>query len=486
MKRSLILLLLLITTITVYASKERHSQSFMYTHPINQNIAIQQAAWHNLLYAKPGKKCSNQFYMVFQKSVPRAYTARYFLPFPCENNVIAAGDLSPEKALRDVRAEWLNISNPEFSSNFTLNPQQKQLAVIWEYHQDLSELLDMRMFDGYWVSMSIPATMIENDLGLQESDIMHQPVDAPRNATDGLSRRALLYSRMYSGTKDIIGLSEINLKLGMAYLAYNCFEVVYYTGLRIPTGQGQNVDFLFSPFNGNNNHAGLQGGVNFQLHLNQDRDFPCPICFSFFATLESTFLIRNEQYRTYDLKKKPWSRYILLNKKGGPPEQNIPASQIFTLKTRVRPYNIIELSTGWRVRSEHIEAEIGYDIWAHGDERLYLRCKLQKDWAISGTGKMPDGTATSASRSTITNQAANDVNPITGEPLFITLTTSDLDLKSAASRAAFNHKLHASFAYIYTGCHTHGLLNIGGFYEFLQKNSALEQWGIWLKFAVSF
>ncbi len=197
-------------------------------------------------------------------------------------------------------------------------------------------------------------------------------------------------------------------------------------------------------------------------------------------------MIRNEQLRTYDLKKKPWSRYLLLNKKGGTPDQNIPATQIFTLKTRVRPYNIIELSTGWRIRSEHVEGELGYNIWAHGDEQLYLRCPMQKGWGIAGKGAMPDGTATSASLSTISEQAPNDVDPITDDPIFIPLTASDLDFRSAASRAAFNHKLHASFAYVYTGCRTHGLLNIGGYYEFLQKNTALEQWGIWLKWAVSF
>lgn len=469
-------------TIVAHASKERHSQSFMYTHPINQNLAAQQAGWHNLIYQTPRKKCATQYYVVFQKSVPRPYTARYFLPFPCENNVIVAGDASPEAPFRNVRAEWLGINSPKFSGNFTLTPTQKQLGIFWEYYQDLTELLDMDIFDGCWISASLPVVLVQNSLNMQQSDIYNPGtpnIPGPRNIIEGLTRRALLYSRMYTDKRDLIGLAEIDLKLGMAYLAYNCFEVVYYSGLRIPAGEGQDPEFLFNPFMGNNNHCGLQAGVNFQLKLNRDSDLPCPACFSFFASLESTFLIRNEQFRTYDLKKKPWSRYLLLNKKGGTPEQNVPATQIFTLKTRVRPYNIIEFSTGWRVKSEHVEGELGYNIWAHGDERLYLRCPLQKDWAISGTGAGPDGTATSASLSTISQQAPND-------PVFIPLTTSDLDIKSAASRAAFDHKIHASFAYVYMGCRTHGLLNIGGYYEFLQKNAALEQWGIWLKCAVTF
>lgn len=478
------------------SSKERHSQTFMATRPINQNIAANQAGWHNIIYNKSGRYASSmQLYGIYQASVKNKPVARYFLPFRCKNELLVMGDSVTDAEARDIRAEWLSIDNHAFQGRLSISPDQRQAGIFFEYNQDISAFTDCSFLQDSWISINAPVVVVENNIGITQYDLVNASatLQKQQDIIQALYRKELKFSRIDPHKRSNVGLAEINIKFGRAYLACSNFEVIYYSGLRIPGSSAQNADFLFDPYVGNNKHIGFQTGVNFQINLTYDCE---PVNYCFFASLESTFFLRNKQLRTFDIKKKPWSRYLLLNKKDGPPDQNIPATRILTLTSRVKPYNTVELSTGWRIKAACVEAEIGYDLWAHGDERVKPECHFEEVYGIAGVGPNAQGTARSASKSTISNLAENDTLTqtvcVNGQMQcavvdhFVVICKSDLDRKSAAARAAINHKFHAACTYLHHGTTVDGFFTIGGLYEYPQKNTALELWAVWLKSGISF
>src|SRR5207244_8999669 len=96
------------------------------------------------------------------------------------------------------------------------------------------------------------------------------------------------------------------------------------------------------------------------------------------------------QLRTFDLVNKPWSRYMQYNRKNGPPNENIPGVNVLTLKTRVKPFGLFDFTMGMRVKTLHFEYELGYNIWGHAQEQLYLReefiSQCRPEFGIAGVG----------------------------------------------------------------------------------------------------
>ena len=173
-----------------------------------------------------------------------------------------------------------------------------------------------------------------------------------------------------------------------------------------------------------------------------------------------------------------WSRYLLLRREG---EINtVPAVNILTQRARVKPYNMVDLSTGFKFKKDTTEVEIGYDLWAKHSERVTpLRpCCASLPFPITEYGIA--GTATSsANESTITTLAEDD-------PEFVHLKERDLNFHSAASRGGFTNRIHAAAGYTYCG-ESHDIFFGGGiFYEHPHTNIALENWGLWFKFVDEF
>jgi len=464
----------------------KYSQSFMFTHPIYQNVPAWQATWHNFIYEKQGQlRSSFQMYGMYQQSVQDERTIQYFFP-PCRLELLVAGDDVPSNELRDIRAEWLGIDNPNFRGRFTINPRQKQMALIVEYNQDLKPLIKLPFFENSWLSIFAPINVVENDLELQQFDVNSIGTQEPQDILAALDQPAWRYGKLRRGTHAKLGLSEIRIRFGQAYLAKDEFEVVYYSGVSLPTSGGQNAAFLFNPFLGNNARFGFITGVNFQLALNKDNSWYSSCLF---LNFESNFFIRGDEYRTIDLKYKPWSRYVQLNRQNGPPDQNIPAVNILTQKVCVRPFNHVDFSTGFRLITCKGEFEVGYGIWGHPDERIEIKNCFEEIYGIAGVGPLnptaPVLTASSASQSTIAYQAPNDTDR-EGNPIFIPIKFTDLDLKSAAARAALNQRIHCTIGFYNLGEHIDSFLNMGFWGEFPQKNSSLTLWGFWGKIGASF
>lgn len=470
----------------VFSVENFASQSFMFTRPATHNLAMQQAQWHNHIYQKSGSVLGSLQIVPFYQKTPGCdcdegdEAAGYFLP-NCKRSLIVAGDNVVLTTARDVRSEWFDIPNHGFNGKLSLSPQQKQYGVLLEYHQDIKRFSDESLLEMFWASVTMPFVGVKNELHVQQRDVINPGTAAglPKDIVEAVKQSRWRYGKLDNQALKQSGLTELKFRLGAALYAKKGFEVDVYNLLSAPMSGKQCPDFLFSPFIGNNGHWSIGAGVNFQFPLTRkDADYPL----FFFFNAEHQFLIRNKQFRTFDLQGKPWSRFLLLNSSDGT-QVNVPGVNVLTRRVTVKPDSFGDISTGLRVRSNSLEAELGYNLWAHGDERIHLRktfCKeCREEIPLGDFGIAGSVAGRSASGSTIANQAADD-------GAFVTLNELMLDLNSGAGRSAVTHRIHGSVGFGHNGESYDGFINVGVFYEHPQKNAALKMWGMWAKVGASF
>jgi hypothetical protein len=455
------------------------SETFMFTQPVTHHRAIIEPAWHTLVHDNTYHSSTLraiQMIGYYQHSLADKKVSEYFL-INRKTLLSVRGDTAPGAHTRDVRAEWLGISNPEFSGYLSINPSQVQAGFTLEYLYQLPPWENIACTYAWWLDLQLPFVMMRNSMQLEQHDVSHPGTDYPSDIVQAFAQPAWHYAKI-AGPMKRMQFSQLTIDIGFDYLACDGFEISCYGGLCVPFIKPQNPEYLFSPFLGNNGHLSIEAGVLFQIVFNEYSD-----CASWcwFVELENHFLISNEQCRTFDLKGKQWSRYLLYNHIDGPPNQNIPGVNILTQKVKAHPYSMVDFYTGFRHNTAHTELELAYSIWGHSDEQLELRCPFPQVYGIAGNGSLPGkpGSAASASKSTIAFQAENDAE-------FITISAFDLNLSSAAARSALNHTLSLALSFFVSKASCDTFINIGGFYEAPQKNSALRLWGSWVKIGAQF
>lgn len=369
-----------------------------------------------------------------------------------------------------------------------INPEQSQGGVDFKYNQDIGTFLDVPFFRDSWFSVDFPLVVVNNNINLHQTLLSTPTSEFPHDIKQAFNNPAWCYGRI-GCNHTAIQIPWITVMMGSPFLAQRYNQIGYYTGITIPTSKKADPKYLFSPLTGYNGHIAINAGVNFNVLLNKeiDRFAAC-----WYLNLDNIFLIRAKQKRTFDLKCKPWSRYMLYHVRCSEEQElaDIPSSQQFVpgvnLLTRdaiVHPYDIIDFATGFRFTIENkIEVELGYGIWGHTEEWVYLICEQQtpKDCGLIGiAGQTVNGVPHTASGSTISKQAEND-------DFFIPINDFDLDPDSGASYAALNHNAHGSISYLYFGNCFDGFISAGWFLDFPQKNAALQTWGAWGKIGASF
>ncbi len=493
MKKTLrIAALLLVFVSSSYADpQEIFSRTFMFTRPASYNIAMDQQLWHNFVYSKEGPLYGGmQLIGFYQNSRPRDKVARYFL-INGKNDLFISGDSNSDFLFsRDIRAEWVNLPT-DFQGTLSVCPQQRQIGFKVMYNQDLKKFFDISFLKNWSIGAELPVVMVENDLNFSQCDMSTTMTETGREPDifSAFNQCAWKFARIPTKKQTIMRPERLTLTLGRSLMDYDFFQLASRLSLDIPLGPRQDSEFLFSPYVGMNRHVGLGGAVYMQVLLNRN---PEKIAWTFFANLDGTYYFRNKQFRTYDLKGKPWSRYMLYTRKGSTPGTTVPGVNVLTLDTVVRPYGFADFSMGWRINVAPFEFELGYDLWGFGGERVKPRSDLQtpfnracgglNEFGIAGIGAITDKNqliAATASQSTISCLAADDTE-------FVAINENDLDLCSAAAGSILNHKVHAAAGIEHIGDNMNGFAGFGFYFEFPQKNSALATYGIWFKIGATF
>ena len=451
----------------------------MFTRPIYQNIAAQNSAyWHDAVYEKIGcKKLSFQVIPMYQQSIESKAAARYFLINQKNTLVFKGDDVIQNVNERDVRAEWLRLPC-DFIGTFSLMPKQKQFGVWMELNKDLATFTCNKYFQSLWVAAAFPYQEVRNNLQPSECIVSTGTVIADhKSIVSAFNDTRMCFGKISPKRTKRRSISEIYLKLGNTFMNDNGFQIGAYTGVIFPTFGHQNPEFMFNAFLGHDRHFGFVSGLNFQFALNCDTD--CKLIALIFS-IENQYYLRNYEHRTFDLRFKPWSRYMLFNQNDG--TKNISGVNVLSPRCKIQPFNFVDLTAGFRVQSGWLEAELGYNMWAHGDEEVQLQKPFPEIYGIAGDGTLVPGTniGATASASKINELAAIDKNA-NGQPTFVPIHEYDLDFKSAAARGVVAHRAYASLSFVLDQCTFALFWGLGSFVEIPQNNTALWNWGVWGK-----
>jgi len=495
MKKHLVLLSVFFVTASIHAKREVYAHSFMYTKPGYYDIVMEQALWHDIEFNKKGHvRGGFQGIPFFQGSIPLDKNARYFL-MNGKTELLVSGDANiPDLETRDIRAEWINLPD-NFRGFLSVNPTQQQHGCLFEYHQDLKNWFDIRFLRDMYIQIQLPVTAVKNHIHLTQCNVINENTEFPHDIIEAFNQPSWCFSRIDNCQKKKVGVSELTLKIGTSYISQEFLQLDYYTVFAIPTGNKQNGETMFEPVNGNNHHLGIGGGLNIQVPFNRDTT---SFAWCGFIDLESVILIRNKQYRTYDLFDKPWSRFLQMNVVGAQPNTNQPGVNYMTQRITAKPFNIVDFALGWRFHTPSMEAEIGYGIWGHGNERTNLNQPAPTNiFGITGdtsvtTNQTPvitdqplafgiagSGPGKTASKSTIAFKAPDDL-------VFVPITTYDLDPQSGESYGGFTQRAFGSIGWINKGETSDCILGVGWSVDVPFHNSLLQLWKAWIKIGATF
>lgn len=460
------------------------ARSFMFTRPVTQNITARNFAWHNLIHDRHGNSLAAfQIVGLYQRSISDKKTARYFL-LGHKDCLKVSGDSSLNVNSRDIRAEWLGLPS-NFEGSFTLDPRQEQAAVLFEYNQQLKKFLDWSFLEHAWIAVSAPFVAVSNNIGFKQFDLQNLGSgNGPRDLAQAFTQKEWCYGKISNGHTDFT-LAHIRASFGTTYMSEDNFQIAYYSHFTFSGSDSDPAKYLFDTVVDFNSHFGIGAGVNFQIVLNRPND-KYDVCM--FLDLEHTYLIKRSQMRMFDLKGKPWSRYLLLNRKDRGPDLKIPAINVLTRKVEIKPYNLVDFAFGFRAKAKGYEFEIGYGLWGHGDERVYdFLCPLEEVYGIAGTVQGGDTKPRTASLSGISKlEATTAEDAADPDQTFVTLKQTDIDCNSGTCKSAINHKAYITVSKVHRGKKIDGTFGFGAFYEYAQRNSALKQWGLFGKMGASF
>lgn len=500
---------------------EHTNQTFMFTRPISHSISMNQAGWNDFAYESHKLGTSFQTYVVYAQSFENL-TGREYFSFDHKHILSIRGgtdptefDLTPKGFIpkdptqdqittpsfnRDILGQWLNYNDVE-TATFSFEPRQRQAAGIIEFSQDLSKVSEADLFKSWYFSVRVPITYVSNNIGFRTDNS-----DVTLNA---LSNNNFLYNNVSTCSISSTRPSNAQFTLGTKYLNENDLQVITGMGVVVPLVEQRTGRYLFEPIHGFNAHFGFPTQLLVQFPLLVSDDIAhSRVCF--FLSLENIFLARNKQMRTYDLKGKPYSRYLKLLDIHS--NSIVPAMNVLTLRSRVEPFNMFNSAMGFRVKFHDCLGEIGYELWAHGTENVSVENKFEAEWQddrygiafINEEGKLasiddsnmieelPVGqTGMTASKSTINYVASPDgISACCPTPTFTQqnkyITLQDLDLNSAAARSTITHKVYMSVTLGERGDKRDFFANLGIYIEAAQNNAALSMWGGWAKFGITF
>ena len=455
-----------------------YSKSVAFIRPAYANVSANRAVWQEFMYPKEENSPARKSFQVigfYQKTLDtQSDFAEYFL-LKNKPTLTVKGD-TVSTIDRDIRAEWLSLDT-NFNGSFSINPTQEQYALTLDFKKDLGDLFgDISLLKNIWLGVYLPIVRVKNNLNLTQSTTQASST-SPTDIKTSLARDTLTYNKFITGEKTSTDLSEIRLKIGTKFFPNSDLDLSAHSFFSLPLSNKSNGQTLFQPISGFNRHFMIGSSVGLQFPVNsKDANYSLKL----FLDAEHMYLVSNNQYRTFDLKNKPLSRFLLLNQDSTYGQKQVFGPTILTRRAKIEPNSVGEISLGARYKNKSIAAELGYNLWGHGTEELELVDTFTTNYGIAG--------------SSLTNSAsASDINTLASDDSsFTAITASDLDLKSGSAGSVVTHKIQGSISFVFNKQKNKNFLdknlfmNFGGFYELPQNNAAPKQWGIWAKLGADF
>ena len=241
-----------------------------------------------------------------------------------------------------------------------------------------------------------------------------------RNST--LVFQSLKFAKITKCKRSETGFADLRAELGWDFWQSDCHHLGINLQFAAPTGKKKEPCFLFDAMIGNGNHWELGGGLttHYTLWTSPDSEQSC----SFHLDANITHMFKACIKRTFDLRDKPNSAYMLAakyddNTDADPPDDQVevavtgtdivPAKQFVGEYAPVANLSTIDCKIGITVQADIVALfnyrcgnfswDLGYNFWGHScekieypescDEGASLCDRSQKNtWALKGDARM--------------------------------------------------------------------------------------------------
>jgi hypothetical protein len=512
------------------------SQSFFTVTPEFQAGTPERTTlWrHDRLFARSGGRGGTIQLVPFGGRSTRASDLAGYFSIDFKSTLTVSEDLSSNPA--DISAEQLNIYTNEgtsvnpnlpFLSNICFEPRRNVAGLGVSYRQGFARRDDGR---GFFFEMSFPIEEVKTSMHLGETVLQNGngalecatlltppfggnaiyqcplqsavalngiPTSPVATVCEAFQQPAWAFGRIENGSSHNkkTGVADIDLLIGYDVINNPGCYLSSYLGVLAATGTRPNGVLMFEPIIGYNKQTairmGSQFGIEVWTHATKNRSMWFQFQSEFF------FHINNTQVRSFDVKNKPWSRYMQVYSS---PEQAIqaftsgsiylhtPGINVFTQEVTVNSGTSRTYQSAWVFNNEGFQGELGYTFNARPAECVSLNCKFPEGVAFKSLSA--PGAINSAQ---MINQPDTclDIQPFTGySPYEIyaanSISDADLDMNSAAHPALETYIVYASLGNRWDEREYPLFLGGGGSYEFCKDNSAMTRWVLWGKVGFSF
>ncbi len=248
-----------------------------------------------------------------------------------------------------------------------------------------------------------------NDTGIDREHLLNSFTSFVSGAkapeVSNLIFQKLRYAKMSSCAQSITKLSDIQAAIGLNPWQADWYHVGFNFRLTIPTGNRPQAEFLFEPIIGNGHHWELGVGLSTHICAWQKEETAEELC----LYLDANFmhLFKTDQKRSFDLEKKPNSRYMLAQKLGTPVINNLTGQRNNVLVSADAQYqqevtSLANVTTFDVNASVTIQADLaflfsytkdvfifsfGYGVWKQSCEDITIKnlsTFKENTWALKG------------------------------------------------------------------------------------------------------
>ena len=368
----------------------------------------------------------------------------------------------------DINPNWLALSNggsESYKSTVTFTPKVKTCGLLLHFNSKYKEK--------YFFDVKTALLRVGTQVSILEKGGGDGITASLKNFQDVMNNSNFNYGKIGNGHKKI-GIDNIQFVAGMIHdfklSSDNENILAGYLIVELPTGRGTKAESMFEPRVGHN-HLGLGVGVD-EYYMTGSSQVV--------VGANWRYLFGAKEKRSFDLKGKPWSRYIrmipLPSSTGTGTRRNAEAFNainVLTLDATVKMGNELNGYLRWLKKlKNNVECEIGYNILYRQKEQISDLASFSSsfgvDYLAAPNGATLNKADMKSSRSTHVWDAKKE-NP--GKAI----TLADVDPISAAAGAIVMSSLMARCEYL-------GDRFRGGFglaFEGAHSKSAYASWNGW-------
>ena len=470
------------------------NKTFLSTRPQGVDSLLERV----MLQSMTASKDEDAFGGIFQatafynEAIQTSGLSRYFLFGDKDSAALTRANLQLLIPDQNSAANIDNIvaaggpATPLYNKEITtvkFSPTLRSFGVFLTYYQDLEKILP-----GLYFNVRVPVVEVESDLGLiatgGNSEAVKQFLSGTLNeipVTASYARKPLQHAKI-STKQQNLGIADIDLRMGYAFLQGDEGSLGLNIGLTVPTGNIPEAKQAFEAIYGNNGHWGFGAGLEGRYRLWESDESNLVV----HASTDYRNLFANTERRTFGIKGIDFGQYRIVAERTNTSAnlQAIPAAEALTLSTDVTPGMQLDNSAGFTYSYGGLTLDLAYNLWYRDRESL----KLRDAWNDTKYAYLSDGTVDTrfGLQPVAPAGAGADRNFRVADANHANLTHDAIDFEAARTAVQLTNKILAGVGYVFKEFEYPIMLGIGGHYEIPNDNNTARTWGFFCKTGIAF